>query len=507
MQVRDLGRPLEAACPRLHGSGRDRRLGDVVDDEGKAGEPVCQLGYEGQVLRAQQEVIGQPAAREFAESAQDIGSQQPAIIGLIVNRMADTLEAGMLLESVEAVANARVGQVNPRDHTQNERVRIGEFEQPFGLSRFRGCLHGHAPVHAVVAQDRAEHVRQEVLPERRGLGGHPRIGKTVELPEVLVGVDTHQNHQSTAGDIHWRWMRKLVIVLAVVLAGCRGKPDKVFIDPALATLVPSDTVFLAGIRLDKLRDTRVYKHFVTERPLKSLDEFQQETGLDPRKDLWEFLVAGNGKETLAFCRGKFAEFGLEPKLNRPGVQRMSYKGMLMLGNERNAVLFVNASVAVAGATPTLRNLVDHRDSGSGIPDWLQKKIDTIPPGSQVWAAGDVTRSLGGLTVQENGTAGNFAQFAPAIDWATAGIDFSDGMKLSAVALCKTDQDASRLNSTVRAGVGFARLNTPSEETQLMGALDAIKSEVKDGRTVTLNATLTAGQLDKLIAFAESRHLR
>ena len=102
--------------------------------------------------------------------------------------------------------------------------------------------------------------------------------------------------------------------------------------------------------------------------MKTLDDFQKETGLDPRKDLWEFLIAGDGKQTLVFCRGKFTEFGLEPKLNRPGIKRMSYKGMLMLGNEETAVLFANASVAVAGPTPQLRTLVDNRDnSNNGIP--------------------------------------------------------------------------------------------------------------------------------------------
>ena len=86
-------------------------------------------------------------------------------------------------------------------------------------------------------------------------------------------------------------MRKLTVALALVLAGCRSKPTNVFIDPALATMVPSDTVFLAGIRLDKLRETPAYKRFV-DRPVKTLDDFQKETGLDPRKDLWEFLVVG-----------------------------------------------------------------------------------------------------------------------------------------------------------------------------------------------------------------------
>ena len=184
---------------------------------------------------------------------------------------------------------------------------------------------------------------------------------------------------------------------------------------------------------------------------------------------------------------------------------MSYKGMLMLGNEETAVLFANASVAVAGPTPQLRALVDNRDNSSnGIPGWLQQKVNTVPPGSQVWAAGDVSRTLGGLNVQDNGTAGNFAQFAPNIDTATIGLDFSDGMKMSAVALCKTDNDANRLSSTIRAAVGFVRLSTPTEEPQLLTALDGIRSEVKDGRTVMLGANLNAVQFDKLITFVESR---
>jgi hypothetical protein len=60
---------------------------------------------------------------------------------------------------------------------------------------------------------------------------------------------------------------------------------------------------------------------------------------------------------------------------------------------------------------------------------------------------------------------------------------------------------------VRAALGMARLSTPAEETQLLTALDSFKSEVKDGRTVTLSANLNAAQLDRLINFAETRRPR
>ena len=301
-------------------------------------------------------------------------------------------------------------------------------------------------------------------------------------------------------------MRRLILVLPLMLAaGCGSRTStNVFIDPALATLVPSDTVFLAGIRLDKLKETPVYKRFVGDRPIKPLEQFQKETGLDPRKDLWEFLVAGNGKDSVVFCRGKFSEFGLEPKLERPGVQRMSYKGLLMLGNEQTAVLFANASVAIAGPTPMLRSIIDNRDkSSTGIPAWLQQKINSLPPASQIWLAGDVGRALGGLSVEQNGTAGNFAQFAPNIELATAGLDFRSGLKAEGFAQCRTEDDAKRLGATIRAAVGMARLNTPAEETAMLRALDGIKSEIRENRNVALHIDIGPESLDRLLNFAES----
>ena len=57
------------------------------------------------------------------------------------------------------------------------------------------------------------------------------------------------------------------LVIAVGILACGpGTPPHVSIDPAMATLVPPDTIGLMGMRLDHLRETPFYeKHIGTPR--------------------------------------------------------------------------------------------------------------------------------------------------------------------------------------------------------------------------------------------------
>ena len=72
-------------------------------------------------------------------------------------------------------------------------------------------------------------------------------------------------------------VRNAILLVAVACVGCRPAPrTTVFIDPALSTLVPADTVFLAGLRLDKLRDTPAYKKFLSSVPLPGAEQFRRD---------------------------------------------------------------------------------------------------------------------------------------------------------------------------------------------------------------------------------------
>src|SRR5690606_23428557 len=134
-----------------------------------------------------------------------------------------------------------------------------------------------------------------------------------------------------------------------VLTGCKREPSPtVFVDPALATLVPTDTVFLAGVRMQQLQETPFYQKYMSEGKLAPLEEFEKETGLDAGKDLWEIVLANDGRTSVLLLRGKFSEMGMEPRLKREGIERFSHKGVTLMGDEQAAVAFVSPTIAVAG---------------------------------------------------------------------------------------------------------------------------------------------------------------
>jgi hypothetical protein len=184
--------------------------------------------------------------------------------------------------------------------------------------------------------------------------------------------------------------------VAVLLCGCgKQTSPSVFVDPALATLVPSDTTFIAGARVQQITHTPFYERFVASRKLPLIEAFARESGIDPRKDLWEVLIPTDGKTTWVMLRGKFTEMGMEPRVNREGAQRLRYKGYTILGDEQMAVLFLNPTTAIAAPEPALRAIIDNRDKGTGIPRWLQDRIRKIPSTNQFWFAG--RQSIGDVT--------------------------------------------------------------------------------------------------------------
>src|SRR5450755_732126 len=137
----------------------------------------------------------------------------------------------------------------------------------------------------------------------------------------------------------------LTVVLAITgLMSCVKTPPGPEIDPALAGLIPPDTILLAGARLDKLQETPVYKKNLANRPVPLIDDFPKQIGLQVRReDLWELLLISDGKQSIVLGRGKFANEA-EPRIEIPGATRFAYKGFNLVGDESQAVLLVSPSV-------------------------------------------------------------------------------------------------------------------------------------------------------------------
>lgn len=294
-------------------------------------------------------------------------------------------------------------------------------------------------------------------------------------------------------------MRKiaLVAVALLILTACTPRASQTIkIDPALATLIPPDAITLVGVKADTLRSTEFYKRWITAHPQPQLEEFVKKTGLDPRKDIWELLVASDGKNTVAMARGKFSATGLEPTLTEAGAQRIAYKGYNLIGNEQAAVVFMNATTALAGPTAALRATLDRRESGAKPPKALLDRAATIPATSQVWIAATGPFDKLTLPVTRTGNLSVPPQMFGAIQGVTAWADLSQGVDLTAKVEGATPDDAKKLQSAIKGLIGMGRLSTPTEKREFLRLCDSVAVEQQE-RVVQVKANVPMDLIEKL----------
>jgi hypothetical protein len=276
----------------------------------------------------------------------------------------------------------------------------------------------------------------------------------------------------------------------------------VAIDPAMATLVPPDTVMLAGARLDQLRETPLYRRYVASPGKSSLADLVSKIGVKP-ENLWEALAASNGADTVVMVRGKFSETGLEPRIDWEGARRDSYKGCLIVTDGRAAIAFVNATTAVAGPVRRLRAVIDQRGGAARPPPALLKMTEGIDRSNQVWAV-----ALGGPPLPEgevNGPMLNLARILRKIDRFRAMANLLDGLIFAAEAECATPEDAQTLHSALQALVGLGRFGV-KDRPATAAALDAV-SVLRNEATVQVNATLPAPVVEELLREATAAERR
>jgi len=263
-------------------------------------------------------------------------------------------------------------------------------------------------------------------------------------------------------------------ILCLALVGCAvKKPGSVRIDPALEAMIPADTVFMVGGNIEAVRETPVYQKLLSRVPLTQLDEFTQQTGVDPRKDLSQVLSCSNGKNAVLMARGNFNVADLGARLQARGAARSSYKNHDLFESGRLSFLFLNNSTAVVGQAPDLQSIIDRGPHG-GLPPALRDLVRTIPANDQVWAALTGGLQSLNLAVPRDSNLANIVSALKSIDTATIGMDLRNGIGLSVEVACKSESDAKFVHDMLKGVVGIGRLNTPDNHPELLQLYDAIQ---------------------------------
>jgi hypothetical protein len=300
-----------------------------------------------------------------------------------------------------------------------------------------------------------------------------------------------------------RFLSILVLAATALLPGCtKREPRFARVDAALAPLLPGDTVALACLRLDRLKDTPFYKKYIAGGRIKALDEFALKTGLDPRESVWELVFSTNGRTPYLFIRGKFGgEFGFEPDFKTPGLQRQSYKGRYLLYSGDSGVLFMNTGAAVAGKVADLKALVDGFDDAKRpAPQALLDVVATLPGTSHIWAVSLRPASLahsGEAPESSGGMAGNLMRAGSRVSQVKMWADISQGLDMHVEAVAASPNDAAELRDTFKAAVGMGRLGAQNSQPDMLSLYDGLSSS-SDGSIVRIEVKEPFDVLDTFL---------
>lgn len=248
--------------------------------------------------------------------------------------------------------------------------------------------------------------------------------------------------------------------------------------------------------MEQLAKTKFWTDYVQKGRIQMVENFRTRTGIDPGKDLWELLVAASPKDSLVFIRGKFSDMGLEPKLQREGAERFSYKGMILIGDQRNAVLFLNPSTAAAGSTESLKRIVDNRNNVTGLPADLDQRVKTIPSTTQAWFVSKLGAGvIPDLSGANAGVFTGIVQLARSVRFATGAVDLRTQFDGHVHFETTDPQAADRLGGAIRGLLGIGRLRTTDQQREVLSVYDGMRV-TKENTAVHLTAQIPYSVLEK-----------
>lgn len=299
----------------------------------------------------------------------------------------------------------------------------------------------------------------------------------------------------------WIVFSLFVAVTCTTGCGSRNAGGAAAVDEALRPLVPADTTVLAGVQINRLRETPLYQRHKSEIEIPLLAGSTERLGFDPRQDLSEALIAWNGKRTLVLARGKWKRASVEQKLSAFPAPQTDYKGHLIFGDGSHSLVLLDRELAIEGTAADVREAIDLQASLQAspqdrMPEELREQLRAVPRADQVWLV-----SRGGLPFADAPMRSDFASalsnIANYISRATAGLEAGSGLHVHVDIGCISEQGARRVHDALRGGIGLARLSTRDDQRQLLQLYDAIRVD-QDNASVHVQADLSADVADKLI---------
>jgi hypothetical protein len=263
--------------------------------------------------------------------------------------------------------------------------------------------------------------------------------------------------------IDWR----AATLLCLLFAGCGSLTRHGPIDPALAAFIPPDTIALAGVRVDQLRATPIYRKLERENRLRQFGQFSG-------TDMHDLLLASDGTRVLAVARGRYAAEAAG------GPSGTGYRGFTLYG-ESEAV----------------RAAIRQSESGrGGAPRDLMARAEALPADTQIWVVVSGWRGFAPDQLRAMRNFANLDRVLRLVEGASLTVDLRAGAHAAFTGDSRTDADAKSLADSLRGLAALTRMAVSRNRPDLLRAFDGLQVR-QNGRVVQVNVDIAEDLAEKL----------
>jgi hypothetical protein len=266
------------------------------------------------------------------------------------------------------------------------------------------------------------------------------------------------------------------------------------IDNVLEKMTPPDATSLVGAHMEALKATDLYKKLIAAQKLPQMDQFAEDTGFDPRRDVRELLFVTTPKGKVLLARGTF-------RLNAAtlrGVHRTRHGMYEIFGQEGGGFCILDSSLAAAGDIDAIEEALDEWTSGTHAG--AQKLLSRMPSASdtaQIWGISTGAASFLADNVPMTTGGIDFSRIFRGLDNVWFQGDFRTGLQADVHGTTATEKDAMNLRDAVKGLVGLGRLSVPEKSPELLRLWDGITVE-QSSRSITIRADIAQDLIEKLV---------
>ncbi|HFB98271.1 MAG TPA: hypothetical protein ENJ62_03940 [Bryobacterales bacterium] len=294
-----------------------------------------------------------------------------------------------------------------------------------------------------------------------------------------------------------------IIVAGILAAGAPAAAD-----PALVNLLAPDTKVAAGVDCEAVRASPLGAWMIerSERHGKELDEFAAETGFDPRRDLTEIVLGGNGlardSEGVFAARGRFDRDALLAYAERKGVEVTSFGSVPAIVVHRKrprAVAFPETDVLVAGKPEAVAAAAARWEAGAVLAGEIRHEIDRVSAGKHAWFVllGSPAELLGKLPEAAEAPGPGTGRLLRAIEAVTASALFGPQIEMAGEIDTTGALAAQALAHVIEFFASVAQLGDSERADLMRRLLDDLDVTVV-GDTVLWTLTMAESDLEELL---------